>query len=298
MNGKSLVNVAKCVVTNEKTGVSFDIGDTASEIDVEPITSQGKRDILRVKNKIHAINETEDIVIGYKLKLKDNTFSLNVMALVDGGTVSGDIYSSIPAGQAVEKDPFTLEVYTEEKDYSRTTGYTKFTFKHCKGKAPKYKVKDGDFIVPEFEAESIPFRGEKAVEISTGMPFLPGGTTPIIPNPPPSTTTDTLKVIGGPIIGTNPTVGVSITTNVKWTFTSAIDQDEVISSNFMVYKKLDNSLVLGNLTIDDTKKIVTFVPTSIQVSTDYTAEAKSVDLLDGTGTTTALSVDFTTSGVA
>jgi hypothetical protein len=179
MDGKTLVNVAKCIVVNEKTGASFDIGDTASEIDVEPILSAGKRDILRVKNKIHGINQTEDIVIGYKLKLTDNTFNLDVMALVDGGTISGGVYSSIPAGQVVDKDPFTLEVYTEEKDYSRTTGYTKFTWKHCKGKVPKYKVKDGDFIVPEFEAESRPFRGEKSVEIETGIASLPssGGST-------------------------------------------------------------------------------------------------------------------------
>ncbi|WPC42959.1 hypothetical protein Q6H37_05660 [Clostridium sp. JS66] len=87
MEGKTLVNVKKCFVINEKTNEKFDIGDTASEIQVEPILSQGKRDILRVKNKILGINETEDIVIGYKLKLKDNTFSLKVMQLVDGGTI-------------------------------------------------------------------------------------------------------------------------------------------------------------------------------------------------------------------
>ena len=175
--GKTLVNVAKCEVTNEKTGVTFDIGDTASEIDVEPILSAGKRDILRVKNKILGINETEDIVIGYKLKLKDNTFNLDVMCLVDGGTVSGGHYTSIPAGEVVDKDLFTLTVYTEEKDYSRTTGYTKFTWKHCKGKVPKYKIQDGNFVVPEFEAEAIPFRGETAVEIDS-VTSLPLSGTP------------------------------------------------------------------------------------------------------------------------
>ncbi|BCZ46939.1 hypothetical protein psyc5s11_30060 [Clostridium gelidum] len=175
--GKSLVNVVKCLVTNEKTKEVFDIGDTASDIDVEPILSAGKRDILRVKNKILGINETEDIVIGYKLKLKDNTFNIDVIALVDGGTISGSHYISIPAGQVVEKDLFTLTVYTEEKDYSRTTGYTVFTWKHCKGKVPKYKIKDGDFIVPEFEAESIPFRGETAVDIDS-VTTLPGTVTP------------------------------------------------------------------------------------------------------------------------
>jgi len=164
---KTLVNVAKCTITNEKTNVIFDIGDTASEIDVEPILSAGKRDILRVKNKILGINETEDIVIGYKLKLKDNTFNLDVMQLVDGGTITGGQYTSIPAGEVVNKDLFTLSVYCEEKDYSRTTGYTVFTWKHCKGKVPKYKIEDSNFIIPEFEAESIPFRGETSVDIGT-----------------------------------------------------------------------------------------------------------------------------------
>ncbi len=172
--GKTLVNVVKCVITNETTSTTFDIGDTASEIDVEPILSQGKRDILRVKNKILGINETEDIVIGYKLKLKDNTFNIDVMALVDGGTIDSSTgeYKSIPAGQVVKKDLFTLTVYTEEKDYNRTTGYTKFEWKHCKGKVPKYKIQDGNFIVPEFEAESIPFRGETSVGIGfvTNLP--------------------------------------------------------------------------------------------------------------------------------
>lgn len=297
--GLSLVNVARCVVTNEKTGGSFDIGDTASEIEVEPILSQGKRDILRVKNKIHAINETEDIVIGYKLKLKDNTFSLEVMALVDGGTTSGGVYSSIPAGTVVEKDPFTLEVYTEEKDYSRTTGYTKFTFKHCKGKAPKYKVKDGDFIVPEFEAESIPFRGEKSVEISTGISSLPGGAggtggTPIIP---PGTTSSGLDIVGGSKGDSNPDVNVSITNKIVWTFTNAIDQNDVLSTNFSVTKKSDGTIVAGSLTIDATKKIVTFIPTSIEISTTFVAEAKSVNLLDHSAMTTALSTEFTTTSV-
>ena len=165
--GKSLVNVAKCLITNETTNTIFDIGDTASEIDVEPILSAGKRDILRVKNKIFGINETEDIVIGYKLKLKDNTFNLDVMQLVDGGKIDATTgaYTSIPAGNVVEKDRFTLTVYCEEKDYSRTIGYTKFEWKHCKGKVPKYKIQDGNFMVPEFEAESIPYRGESSVGI-------------------------------------------------------------------------------------------------------------------------------------
>jgi hypothetical protein len=101
-------------------------------------------------------------------------------------------------------------------------------------------------------------------------------------------------VVGGTVTNNNTDVGVSISTNVTWTFAHAINQDDVTSDNFKVYRTSDNSIVSGNLTIDDTKKIVTFIPTSIESGIAYTAEAKAVDLLDGSATTTALTVNFTT----
>lgn len=287
MEGKTLVNVKKCFVINEKTNEKFDIGDTASEIQVEPILSAGKRDILRVKNKILGINETEDIVIGYKLKLKDNTFSLKVMQLVDGGTIAGGNYTSIPAGEVVQKDLFTLEVYTEEKDYSRTTGYTSFIWKHCKGKVPKYNIKDGDFIVPEFDAESIPFKGETSVAINS-VTTIPEDTStptsPTVPTPPTPISPN----------GTTPGVTVGSDCKVTWTFVNAINQDDVTATNFIIKNKSDGTVVTGHVTIDSTKKIVTFIPVSIASGVTYTAEAKAVNLLDGSGTTTPISVDFTT----
>lgn len=278
MEGKSLVNVKKCFITNEKTGKKFDIADTAAEIAIEPIQSEGKRDILRVKNKILAINETENIVIGYKLKLKDNTFNMDVMALVDGGQITNNNYKSVPAGQVAEKDLFTLEVYTEEKDYSRTVGYTKFTFKHCKGKTPKFDIKDGAFVVPEFEVESIPFRGEHAVEIDSVT------TIPV----------SNIGVVGGTVTDTNLDVGVEITNRIIWTFIEAIDQNDVTKTNFSVRRKIDNGIVDGNVTIDSTKKIVTFIPVSLEIDTEYIAEALAVNKLSGSGTTIALSTEFKT----
>ncbi|MBM7869300.1 hypothetical protein JOC70_000769 [Clostridium pascui] len=281
---KTLVNVKKVNFIDEVTSVMHTI-ETSDEIDIEPILSQGKRDILRVKNKIYGINETEDIVIGYKLKLKDNLFNMQTMALIDGGVVEGNKYSGTEAGVTIERHQFTMEIFTEEKDYSRTTGYAKFTYKHCKGKPAKYKVKDGEFLVPEYEAESIPFRGEKPVEIEF-MSTMP--TDPVTPS------TGDMKVVGGTVTDSNSDVSVSITSNIKWTFTNAINQDDVNSINFAVTKKSDGSMVSGDVTIDISKKIVTFVPTSIGIGITYIAEAKAVNLLDGSGTTTPISVEFTT----
>ncbi|MBU3205128.1 Ig-like domain-containing protein [Clostridium algidicarnis] len=279
MDGKTLVNVMKVNFIDEITNIKHTI-ETSDEIDIDPIKSDGKRDILRVKNKIYGINETEDIVIGYKLKLKDNLFNIQTMALIDGGTIEGNKYCGTEAGVTVERHPFTMEIITEEKDYSRTIGYAKFVYKHCKGKPAKYKVKDGAFMVPEYEAESIPFRGEKPVEIE----FIKGidEETPI----------SDIGVDGGKVEDTNTDVGVEITNRVIWTFKEAINQDEVTKTNFSVKRKSDNSIIDGNVTIDTTKKIVTFIPTSLSVDTTYIAEAKAVNKLDASGTTTALSTEF------
>lgn len=125
---KTLVNVVKVNFIDEITNVKHEV-ETSDEIDIEPIKSEGKRDILRVKNTIYGINETEDIVIGYKLKMKDNLFNLKTMALIDGGTIVNGKYEGTEAGKTVKRHPFTIEIFTEEKDYSRTIGYAKFTYK-------------------------------------------------------------------------------------------------------------------------------------------------------------------------
>lgn len=101
-------------------------------------------------------------------------------------------------------------------------------------------------------------------------------------------------VVGGSVTDTNSDVGVEITVNIKWTFTNAIDPEDVDALHFIVTKVSDGSVITGSLTIDGTNKIVTFIPDGVEASTTYNATATAVDLLSGTGTTSPISVDFTT----
>jgi len=64
--------------------------------------------------------------------------------------------------------------------------------------------------------------------------------------------------------------------------------------HFTVTKTSDGDVVTGTVTIDDTKKIVTFIPIDVTANTEYIATANAVRLLDGSGSTTPMSVDFTT----
>ena len=65
-----------------------------------------------------------------------------VFALVDGGVSTTGAegkfegYTGPKMGEVVNRTPFTVNIYTEEKDGDgETTGYLKFTCKHCKGNA-------------------------------------------------------------------------------------------------------------------------------------------------------------------
>ena len=69
-----------------------------------------------------------------------------VFALVDGGVSTTGAegkfegYTGPKMGEVVNRTPFTVNIYTEEKDGDgETTGYLKFTCKHCKGYARRYR---------------------------------------------------------------------------------------------------------------------------------------------------------------
>lgn len=286
-----IANIALGEIINEITGESF-VFDTAEKADIKPDLSKGKEDILRVKNRIIAINRTDDICIGYNIKLTDNTFSPETMVLVDGGTTTSTGYEGAEVGKAVKKIPYTLNLYSEEKDYdSSTVRYVKFSFRHNKGTPVEYKFEDGKFYVPEFESTSRPKKGEKPIYI-TYTNTLPngetsdGGSGATVSNPPTPTSPDSST-------GT-PGVAVSSDCRVTWTFADAVNDADVIAANFKVTKKSDGSVVPGNVTMDTTKKIITFVPTSISAGVTYEATAESVRKADGSGNTTAVTVEFST----
>ncbi len=151
-----IANIARAeIVTEEETPKTY-VFETASDAGLEPFISQGQENELRVKNIILAQNITEDIIKGYNLNLKDVTMIPEVFALVDGGLSQVETdgtfeeYTGPVAGEVTKRTPFTLNIYTEEKDYDGATlNYMKFQFLHCKGSPAKFNLQDGSFFAPE-----------------------------------------------------------------------------------------------------------------------------------------------------
>jgi len=164
----ALANIARVdIVTEEETPNTFTLIDMASEANIEAYVSEGAENILRVKNTIKAMNKLEDITLGYDITLATVTMQPEALALVDGGTWNEVTkkYSAPPVGSPVNRTPFTLKVYTEDKDVNgENKGYVCFSFLHCKGQPVNYAVQDGEFFSEELKAKSRPKKGESPVE--------------------------------------------------------------------------------------------------------------------------------------
>lgn len=168
----AIANIAAVdIIEEKKTGAkTYRLIEVASKATASPLISQGKEEELRVKNTIHAQNITEDITKGYEVTLESVEAVMEVLALVDGGTWDGaqNKYSGAVAGKPTERTPFTLKVYTEEKDYDGDTkNIVCFTFKHCKGTPITFDIQDGTFLTQEMKLKSRPKFNENAVEMET-----------------------------------------------------------------------------------------------------------------------------------
>lgn len=165
----ALANIARVdIETEETTPVKHKLVDMASEANIEAHISEGAENILRVKNTIKALNNFEDITLGYDITLSAVTMQPEVLALVDGGTWDDkeQEYSAPPVGTPVDRKPLTLKVYTEDKDLDgETLGYVCFSFLHCKGSPVSYSFQDGEFFTEELSLKSRPASGESPVEI-------------------------------------------------------------------------------------------------------------------------------------
>lgn len=166
-----LANIVRAEIKDEE-GENTYIFTTSSEASIKPFVSEGTEKIHRVKNTILGSLRYEDILLGYEIKLVNNTFCPELLSLVDGGEITNDedgnfvSYVSPVVGTVTDRKNLTVSLYTEELDCDgETLEYMKFTFKHAKGKPVEYSIKDGEFFVPELTLRSRAKTGESSVSV-------------------------------------------------------------------------------------------------------------------------------------
>lgn len=168
-----IANVARVEIVTEETTARTFVVSTANEAKIEAFVSEGEEKELRKANRLLAQLKTEDLIKGYDVTLKDLTMNPQVFAIVDGGvsTVAAEggkfqNYTGPKVGEVLTRTPFTINVYTEEKDGDgETKGYLKLSCQHCKGTPASIELKDGDFCAPEYKLKSRPKIGESPLAI-------------------------------------------------------------------------------------------------------------------------------------
>lgn len=135
--------------------------DTAETAELEAVTSEGTEDLKRNDTRILAIVRTPDLLYGYNLTFKDNTFDPEIMALIEGGkvkkkqgteTITGYDSPMLSDG-ANNMKPFRLTLYVPNYVGDSIVNYVKISLNNCTGSAPGMNL-GKEFYAPEFTVKA------------------------------------------------------------------------------------------------------------------------------------------------
>lgn len=131
--------------------------ETGESADLEPVVSEGEESVARTDDRILAIVRTPDLLYGYDVTFKDNTFDPTIASLIGGGTVTKKSDSDQIEGFSTPliKDgntlkPFKAEIYVANYEGDSIKNYVCISLNNCTGKSPKFSV-GKEFYSPEFE---------------------------------------------------------------------------------------------------------------------------------------------------
>ncbi len=230
---------------------------TAEEAELDPLISEGEEDLLRTDNMILAIARTPDLLYGYNLKLKDNTFDVNVGSLVEGGTIRLDGglnvvgYDSPKLADGATMKPFQAEIYIANYSGDSIVNYIKLTLTNCTGKAPKLGFKR-DFFAPEFEIKARENTlANKAIKLIDYVSSLPTADT----TAPTYTRTGSGDLeIPGNLVGSSNELGYVYLVPSTATITTLAQLQNIVSAGLgkvgtMVQASVDINIATTGLTV-------------------------------------------------
>lgn len=194
---------------------------------------------------------------------ENSIMSLDVLAVLIGGTVTANGVTpnqsqTYKLNNADKAKYFKLEGKSDYTDM----GDAHVVLYKCKASKAEYSFVGEDYAKVSASGKAIGAKyngdikdlvfNETAVDITTG-------------SAPGALTVTTSPADGG--------ASVAVDSNITWTFSNAISPSDVSAANFTVTKS-DGTAVDGTLSIDSTKKIVSFDPTSnLDASSTYIAIA-------------------------
>lgn len=183
IDGSNIANVERIKIVTIGAAPKTYVIEVATGLTYTGVVSAGAEQELRVKNTIHGLLRTEDIVKGYDLQLDDPKLHLQIFALVDGGTHTPEAgavlesYAAPVAGLPVSRTKFDLYAYTSDRDIDGDAlAFHEWKFPSCKGKPVDGSFKDGEFSTQQYKIASRPTAGVSPMTMRR-IAELPGTTT-------------------------------------------------------------------------------------------------------------------------
>ena len=172
LNGGNIANVERIKIETEETTARTFVFETATNCTFTAAVSSGQEVEQRVKKTLCGMLRTDDIVKGYDIELEDQRLIAEVMALIDGGTLTtGEDgwtqYSAPVIGSAVERTPFTLTLYTSDRGSDGdVVEYYAWEFRSCKGKPVSGTATDNAFSNMKYSIQSRPAVGISPMNVT------------------------------------------------------------------------------------------------------------------------------------
>lgn len=145
---------------------------TANQISVAVQTETIDAVKLVVKDRLIAQKRKKEIVTGNEITLTDNVFNVQLVKILQGGTIvtdtSGKItgYKPPKTGSGESGKIFKLIVYSTIYDESGVIkGYEKVTYPNCTGNPIALSAQDGTFRASEYVITSAPSKDEEPYTI-------------------------------------------------------------------------------------------------------------------------------------
>lgn len=171
LTGFNIANVERVKIETEEQTPAVYVFETASSCACAPAVSAGQEIEQRIKNVIMGMIKTDDVLKGYDITLEDQRLIVEMLALVDGGTLTLDQgaftkYEGPDAGTSPTHKAFKLTLYTSDRDTSGdANSYYSWEFTHCKGKPVELGSRDNEFRTTSYTIESRPASGSPMVTL-------------------------------------------------------------------------------------------------------------------------------------
>ena len=129
---------------------------TAQTVGEEVTYVEGEQSQLRGGDRIQAIREEEDVVIGAELTFRDARFDARATAIMAGGTLieSGGAIVGYRVPRLADQGtrlPFLAEVYVDNYlSHGVLNGFVRTIYPLCFGRVPSVSYEDQAWASPEF----------------------------------------------------------------------------------------------------------------------------------------------------